>query len=291
MANIKADPAYDPFPKSGLVKQYERFIRKRVSKFCEEFPWVNYDNVLIEAVKLADQAAKRFNPALGYDFSTLLIPYLKKLYAMQEEETGWSHAAPTDWHRDQEASPTPVFPTGANGTRIALDRWRFGYDKDKGDKRKGVVIALQLRDNTEGHSVGFIDRVSAALTVLRDDDGPGADGRLRAAIDHLDRVRREQEAEAEDRQRGIFTPTILEAQRVPLHLQRYEARRRGIPAYSPARIMAASYGPRIGNKALARSSTPSPATHAPSDHGAYPARKSTPPNTTLNAPARRCGPS
>ena len=25
--NIQDDPAYDPFPKSGLVKQYEQFIR------------------------------------------------------------------------------------------------------------------------------------------------------------------------------------------------------------------------------------------------------------------------
>jgi hypothetical protein len=224
MGNIKAEPAYDPFPKSGLVKQYERFIRKRVSKFCEEFPWVSYDNALIEAVRLADQAAKRFNPDLGYDFSTFLLPYLKKLYAMQEEENGWSHNKPTDWHQDQEASPAPVFPTGANGTRIALDRWKFGYDKHKGDKRKGVVIAMTLHDNTEDHSVGFFHRVSAALTVLRDDDGPGADGRLRAAIDHLDRVQREQEAEAEDRRSGIFTPTILEARRTPLHLQRYEAK-------------------------------------------------------------------
>ena len=220
MANIKAESAYDPFPNSGLVKQYERFIRKRVSKFCEEFPWVNFNNVLIEAVKLADHAAKRFNPALGYDFSTFLIPHLKKLYAMQEEEKGWSHAKPTDWAQDQEASPAPIYPTGANGTRIALDRWRLHGD----DKRRGVVIAMRLRDNTEGHSIGFFERVSAALGVLGNDGAPGADGRLRAAIDHLERVQREQDAEAEDRRRGIFAPTFLEARRTPVHLQRYEAR-------------------------------------------------------------------
>jgi hypothetical protein len=133
MGNIKADPAYDPFPKSGLVKQYERFIRKQVAKFREQFPWVSYDAVLIEAVRLADQAAKRFNPALGYDFSTFLIPYLKKLYAMQEEETGWGHAKPTDWHQDQESAPQPIYPTGANGTRVAFDRWKLRDD----DKRRG----------------------------------------------------------------------------------------------------------------------------------------------------------
>jgi hypothetical protein len=220
VANIKAESAYDPFPKSGLVKQYERFIRKRVAKFCEEFPWVRYDDVLIEAVRLADQAAKRFNPDLGFDFSTLLIHYLKKLYAMQGEEKGWSQNKPTDWAEDQERSPTPIFPTGANGARIAFDKWKLHDD----DRRRGVVIAMRLRDNIENNSVIFADRVSTALNVLGNDAGPGADGRLRAAIDHLDRVRREQEAEAEDRRFGIYDPTLLEARRTPLHLQRYEAR-------------------------------------------------------------------
>jgi hypothetical protein len=36
--NIKAEMAYDPFPKSGLVKQYEPLIRKRASEFCERYP-------------------------------------------------------------------------------------------------------------------------------------------------------------------------------------------------------------------------------------------------------------
>ncbi len=219
MGKIKGDPAYDPFPKSGLVKQYEPFIRAWVSKFCVGFPWVHYDNALIAAVRLADQAANRFNPDLGHDFSTFLRRYLKKLYAMQEEEKGWSHAAPTNWAQDQERSPQPQFPSGANGTRVAFDRWKLHDD----DKRGGVVIAMRLNSGSES-SVGFSERVSAALTVLGDDDGPGKLGRLRAAIDHLERRHREDEAEAEDRRYGIYTPTLFEARRVPLHLERYEAR-------------------------------------------------------------------
>jgi hypothetical protein len=38
MTNIKDDPAYDPFPKSGLVKQYEQFIRGAVDRFCKRYP-------------------------------------------------------------------------------------------------------------------------------------------------------------------------------------------------------------------------------------------------------------
>ena len=36
--NIIIDQAYDPFPKSGLVKQYEPFIRKEVTKYCRQYP-------------------------------------------------------------------------------------------------------------------------------------------------------------------------------------------------------------------------------------------------------------
>ena len=33
--NIKNNPLYDPFPKAGLVKQYEPYIRKVVGQFAK----------------------------------------------------------------------------------------------------------------------------------------------------------------------------------------------------------------------------------------------------------------
>ena len=41
--NIQAEGVYDPFPRSGLVKQYERFIRKHVREFCAGYPGLQYD--------------------------------------------------------------------------------------------------------------------------------------------------------------------------------------------------------------------------------------------------------
>jgi hypothetical protein len=221
MGNIKAEKAYDPFPKTGLVKQYEPFIRTWVADFCQQFPWVNHGDVLVEAVLQADKAAKRFKPELGHDFSTLCGLYLKKLYAMQEEEKGWSHAAPTDWAQEQEKAPQILFPGGANGTRLAFDRWKFANN----DKRKGIVIGMRLNGSSESHARGVNERISAALDVLQSyDDQPGALGRIRAAVDHLERRQREEEQEAEDRRFGIYAPTFLEVRPVDLHMQRYEAK-------------------------------------------------------------------
>ena len=216
---MKSDAAYDPFPKTGLVKDYEPFIRSWVADFCKQFPWVSYQDALNEAVLRATTAAQRFKPEFGYDFSTYLRHYLKKLYVMQEEEKGWSHAAPTDWAQDQEAAPKPIFPRGANGTRVALDRWQWAGD----DQRKGVVVGFQLRDNSVSYSTGVTDRTSVALDILRGDDSPGALGRVKAAIDHLERRQREAVAEVEDRHRGVYDPTFLEACRLAQHVERYRA--------------------------------------------------------------------
>jgi len=103
-ANIKSDAAYDPFPKTGLVTDYEPFIGWWVADFCKQFRWVSYQDALNEAVLRATTAAQRFKPELGYDFSTYLRHYLKKLYAMQEEEKG------TDWAQDQKAAPKARIP-------------------------------------------------------------------------------------------------------------------------------------------------------------------------------------
>jgi hypothetical protein len=251
-----------------------------VSKFCEEFPWIRFDDALIEAVRLADQAAKRFNPDLGYDFSTFLLPHLKKLYAMQEGEKGWGHAKPTDWHQDQEASPAPIYPTGANGTRVALDRWKLGDDT-----RKGVVIAMTLRENTEGHSVGFVERVSAALTVLRDDAGPGADGRLRATIDHWSACSVSKMRKPKIAGMGFIPRRFWRRGGHPFTYSVTKPGRRGIPAYSQTSTTVANDGPTTGSKSLARSFTPSPAAPALGREG-FPARRLIAPNATLNSPAR-----
>lgn len=219
--NIKAEPAYDPFPKSGLVKQYEPFIRKWVGEYCKSFPQQRYDDVLIQVVGLAALAAQRFSPTLGYDFSTLLRHYFKKVYAKPPGMKGWSHTAPRDWSwagEDPERSPQPIFPPGANGTRVAFDHWNL----DGGaDKRRGAIVAIRLAGNSESYARGFSKRASAALTVLGSD---GKLGHLKGAFAHLERRQREEEAEIEDQAQGVYDPTFLEARPVALHREHYEAK-------------------------------------------------------------------
>ena len=38
MSNINNDPAYDPFPKTGYVRQYKNAILAELTKFLEEKP-------------------------------------------------------------------------------------------------------------------------------------------------------------------------------------------------------------------------------------------------------------
>ena len=85
--NIKAETAYDPFPKSGLVKQYEPFIRKHVGEFCKRYPGLQRDGVLLEAIRIACNTEKRFKPELGHDFSTPLRHALKGLNRYAKKET------------------------------------------------------------------------------------------------------------------------------------------------------------------------------------------------------------
>jgi hypothetical protein len=94
--NIKADPGYDPFPKSGLVKQYEPFIRKYVGGFCERYPGLQRDGVLFEAVAIATKVEQAFKPELGHDFSTPLRHALKGLHRYAKKET-----APDCWLPDE----------------------------------------------------------------------------------------------------------------------------------------------------------------------------------------------
>jgi len=52
--NIKAESAYDPFPRSGLVKQFEPFIRKEVGKFCKLYPKLRRDNWMMGVLSGTD---------------------------------------------------------------------------------------------------------------------------------------------------------------------------------------------------------------------------------------------
>ena len=221
MGNIKDDPAYDPFPKSGPIKDYEPLIRDKVTNFCKQYPRANREHVLSEAVLLANKALQRFDPERGYKFGTLLILYLRGLPKMFEEELGWSHGDPSLELEQQEPSPTAIFPAGANGARLVFDLWEFIEDT-----RKGAVLGIRLNDRSEDYAKSVQARISEALKQLAayDIKDDIALGRMRAAIDHLERRQREADQEAEDRARGDHSPTFLEVRPTALNLQIYTAK-------------------------------------------------------------------
>ena len=133
--NIKNDPAYNPFPKSGLVKQYERYIRGVVAEFCRRYPTVRRDDFLYRAIELANAAEKTFKPELG-KFSTHLggfarngrLKELHRLHDQQEKEQGVEiyRTAEDLAHEAAEEAGEPTdavnFAGGGNGVRLLFDR-------------------------------------------------------------------------------------------------------------------------------------------------------------------------
>jgi hypothetical protein len=149
--NIKAENAYDAFSKSGLVKQYEPFIRTEVAEFCKKYPRLNREHILIEAVRLALDAEKKFKPELGYDFSTLLRHYLKGLHRFAEKEEAFNipitailsdaDRAAEKLRKEQEEAeaktPEGHFPPGANGARVTFDFQSMEADSAEKRSRTG----------------------------------------------------------------------------------------------------------------------------------------------------------
>src|SRR5262249_23269083 len=122
--NIAVESAYDP--KSGLVKQYEPFIRKRVGEFCKQYPRLNRQQVLFRAVELAFAAEKAFKPALG-SFSTYVGHRLKELHRLHDQEENATsspvHYSKGELEQDEaeERGEEVIEFSGGNGPRLTFD--------------------------------------------------------------------------------------------------------------------------------------------------------------------------
>jgi DNA-directed RNA polymerase specialized sigma subunit len=242
--NIKAETAYDPFPKSGLVKQYEPFIRKHVGEFCKRYPEPQRDGVLLEAIRIASNTEKRFKPELGHDFSTPLRHALKGLrrYAKRETEPDYARWLPEEKRSNREFDeaekreaapiPTPEFLSGANGTRLTFDHQWIDGD----GKRHRLSIGLQLNSADLGHAGPVNERTSPDLKALVADNpepSPVLQGRMRAVIDHQVRRQREADQEAENRQNGDYGAVLLEAEDQKADVKFHKGRRP--PRFRPER--------------------------------------------------------
>jgi hypothetical protein len=237
MSNIKNDKAYDPFPKTGKVKEYEPFIRDWVAKFCEQYPLVHRDHALIEAVKLAIEfESSKWDSSRGYDFSTPLRWHLKglKRILVDREKT---HSRRLIHAKDAEVSEglaqkvmlddaalaehdrraieekleaLPVtFGAGANGTRITLDLNGMAVGSQINSKVPAAKLAKRFdyaRETLDGLSADLRKLIGVDLG----DGRPALIGRMRAVIAHNDRRQREAEQEAENQRNGDYGPVFLE---------------------------------------------------------------------------------
>ena len=178
--NIESIDSPDPFPKTGLSKQYEPFTRQWVGEFCQQIPGLQYEEVLHDAVRLSVEAEGKFRPELGYDFSTYLRKRLLRLQRLfwddrqlikvppPSKEDREMEAAEAKRQAEEAGEPIqPVVYRGGNGTRITVDRqWTANGSTSC---RHRVVIGRQLRASDERQARDTIGQLSAALDKLLDD--------------------------------------------------------------------------------------------------------------------------
>jgi hypothetical protein len=239
--NIHDDRPYDPFPKTGLVKQYEPFIRNHVQKFCNGYPGLNREYVLFRAIEIALQAEKAFKADVA-SFPTYLIHRLKELRRLQDEEdkgrstpifrTAEDLAAEKEAERGEEV--VPIFDKSNSGERVVIDR-QWSISRDQSDPVVGrdpvwPTITARFRVFIAARATPWVrERMLEYLPILWT-TGRGSDpvlrGRIRAVIDHLKRRQREIEAEE-----GSHTPVFLEAE--PTDADVRFPRPRNPPRYLP----------------------------------------------------------
>jgi hypothetical protein len=253
VANVKDNPAYDPFPKTGLVKQHERFIRDEVDRFCGAYPRLRHQDVLFRAVELAIDAERTFKPELGASFKTHVTHRLKELHRLHEKQ---ERAEGVQIYRtdedlayemaEEEGEPTDQinFAGGGNGVRLVFDlQWWEALLSDlisralhpTTEKRHRLKLGLQLRksDNAiEAHK-----RISADLpqVVKQQPPDPEIMGWILAVVDHAIRRQREADDEAQKRRNGDHSPTFLDTIRNAVDLKFYKGRRppRFLPKWMP----------------------------------------------------------
>ena len=179
--NIESLDGPDPFPKTGLTKQYEPFIRQWVGEFCANKPGAIYEEVLSDAVRLSVEAEGKFKPELGYDFSTYLRKRLLRLNRLfwddrqqikiprpTKEEREMDAGAEAKRQAEEAGEPIqPIVYRGGNGSRCTIDRqWTTNGSYNC---RHRVVIGLQLRSRDERHARDAIEKLSGTLDKLLDD--------------------------------------------------------------------------------------------------------------------------
>jgi hypothetical protein len=218
----KDETAYDPFPKTGLVRKYAAFIRKEVREYSKMYTYVRYEEMLAEAIKIAVKVEKGFDPNIAKDFSTPLRWWLLGLHRFAQKQFSSWQVPVSKAERDANElerkrngiggdDPRAVnFSGSGNGARIALD-FQWLTDLLEQDHRHRVVIGTQLRNNDWDHANGVVDNATPLIKVVLEGQKPSpiTHGYLRAALDYSVRQQREADQEAENQRNGDYAPVFL----------------------------------------------------------------------------------
>jgi len=223
-------PPCDLFPETGLVKQYEPYIRKWVGNFCEGNPEASYDETLRKAIAIAWEVEQRFKHELGYDFTTPLRYALKALYKSDEMRAPLMTRAEYAREKALDNPPMPELKLG-NRQRIVFDlNWTIlkklfndivnyvihpNHASDNApspiESRHRVVAGVLLLPGDD--VMGAYQRISDNIRIPLEDRRPSQKlaGWIRAIVDHLVRRQREADQEAANQLRGDYSPVFFDA--------------------------------------------------------------------------------
>src|SRR5262245_33298368 len=234
MANIK-DEGYDPFPKTGLVRKYAPFIRSEVRDYCKMYPYMLYEDMLREAIRIAVEFEPKFNPELENDFSTPLRWYLRGLHRFaQKDFSCWqapvstAQLAANELERKRNGiggeDPRAVdFSGGGHGARITLDfQWM-----DAPETRQRIVLGTQLRGSDWDYANGVVDGATPDIKTVLEGRKPSPEtaGYVRAVVTFSELRQREADHEAENRRDGDYASVFLKPDEIPIDLGFYEGRK------------------------------------------------------------------
>jgi hypothetical protein len=115
------------------VKDFEPFIRKEVERYCQSYPHVPRQDILIEAVRLAARAEQLFRPERGISFATFVTYRLKELHRFAEKYDGHLQIQVCEdpefkaWQEDQERGGTPreIEFKGSNAPQRLRFDWQW----------------------------------------------------------------------------------------------------------------------------------------------------------------------
>jgi hypothetical protein len=111
--NIEPLDGPDPFPRTGLTKEYEPFIRGYAGKIFRNWPGSQYEEILNDLVRLSVAAERHHKPEKG-KFGTLLFWRFKRITRLlrksrQQLPGGPSKSTKEDLERERaEAAGEPT---------------------------------------------------------------------------------------------------------------------------------------------------------------------------------------